>query len=249
MLVLFSACTLLAFAYARQRPRALPLTLWALASALALLTHYFAAIIVVPEAAYLLYERRHSRAVQVAITGVVVVGLALVPLIITQDRTHNNTWIAHSSLALRLEQLLPLFPARARDACPCTAQTPRLPMVAVGLALLVWRLPPPRAQGALLPGGLALVGFLFCVGPGHNTLLGRNLLPLWLPAALLLAAGLGAARARVAGIAATVVLCAIGITAVISVDTTYVFQRPNWHCWRTRSDRGKRAARRPAMPG
>ena len=36
MLVLFSACTLLAFAYARERPRALPLTLWALASALAL---------------------------------------------------------------------------------------------------------------------------------------------------------------------------------------------------------------------
>ena len=45
MLVLFSACTLLAFAYARQRPRALPLTLWALASALALLTHYYAVII------------------------------------------------------------------------------------------------------------------------------------------------------------------------------------------------------------
>jgi hypothetical protein len=101
-------------------------------------------------------------------------------------------------------------------------------MVAVGLALLVWRSRRRERQGALLPGGLALAGFVLAAGPGHNTLLGRNLLPLWLPAALLLAAGLGAARARLAGIAATAVLCAIGITAVISVDTTHAFQRPNW---------------------
>ncbi len=228
MLVLFSACTLLAFAYARQRPRALPLTLWALASALALLTHYFAVIIVAPEAAYLLYERRHSRAVQAAVAGVVLVGLALLPLIISQDGTHNNLWIAHSSLGLRLEQVLPLLllgpETHARVALKFLAYA----MVAVGLALLVWRSRRRERQGALLPAGLALVGFLLCVGPGHNTLLGRNLLPLWLPAALVLAAGLGIARARVVGIAATVVLCAIGITAVISVDTTYAFQRPNW---------------------
>ena len=228
MLVLFSACTLLAFAYARQRPRALPLALWALASALALLTHYYAVIIVAPEAAYLLYERRHSRAVQVAITGVVLVGLALVPLIIAQDGAHNNSWIAHSSLALRLEQLPPLFLLGPETHARVLLKFLAYAMVALGLALLVWRSRRRERQGALLPGGLALVGFLLCVGPGHNTLLGRNLLPLWLPAALLLAAGLGVARARVAGVAATVVLCAIGITAVISVDTTYVLQRPNW---------------------
>ncbi|MGH3262371.1 MAG: glycosyltransferase family 39 protein, partial [Trebonia sp.] len=211
MLVLFSACTLLAFAYARERPRALSLALWSLASALALVTHYYAAIIVVPEAAWLLYEHRHSRAVQAGIAAVVLVGVALVPLIITQDGSHNSRWIARSSLVLRLGQLLPLFllgpETHARVALKFLAYA----MVAVGVALLVWRSRRSERRGALLPGGLALVGFLLCVGPGHNTLLGRNLLPLWLPAALLLAAGLGAARARMAGIAATMVLCAIGI--------------------------------------
>jgi hypothetical protein len=42
------------------------------------------------------------------------------------------------------------------------------------------------------------------------------------------AAGLAAARQRLLGLGATVLLCAIGVTAVISVDTTYAFQRPNW---------------------
>ena len=61
-----------------------------------------------------------------------------------------------------------------------------------------------------------------------------------------LAAGLGAARARVAGIAATVVLCAIGITAVISVDTTVCVPAAQLAAvGATRSDRGRRAARIP----
>ena len=101
-------------------------------------------------------------------------------------------------------------------------------MVAVGVALLIWRSRRRERQGALLPGGLALAGFLLSAVLGHNTLLGRNLLPIWLPAAIFLAAGLGAARARLAGIGASVVLCVIGIIAVISVDTTYAFERPNW---------------------
>ena len=67
MLVLFSALTLLAFAYARERPRPLALALWALACALALLTHYYAVIVIVPQAAWLVYEHRHVRAVYAAI--------------------------------------------------------------------------------------------------------------------------------------------------------------------------------------
>ncbi len=45
---------------------------------------------------------------------------------------------------------------------------------------------------------------------------------------IFLGAGLAVARARGTGIAATVVLCAIGVVAVVSVATTYAFQRPNW---------------------
>jgi mannosyltransferase len=228
MLVLVCACTLLAFAYARERPRPLTLTVWAVVSALALLTHYYAAIVLIPEAAWLLYEHRHSRSVQLAIAGVALVGIALLPLALKQDGTHDSRWIAHSSLALRLEQLLPLFLIGPETHARIALKFLAFATVAVGLGLLVWRSRRRERQAAYLPGAIALVGFLLSAGPGHHTLLGRNLLPIWLPAAMFLAAGLGVARARVAGIAATVVLCGIGITAVISVDTTTAFQRPKW---------------------
>ncbi len=66
MLMLLSACTLLAFAYARRAATtAGPLALWASRPALALLTHYYAVILIVPEAAWLLFEHRRSRALQV----------------------------------------------------------------------------------------------------------------------------------------------------------------------------------------
>ncbi len=116
---------------------------------------------------------------------------------------------------------------------PPAGQVPRIPRLrAIASRLLIWRSRRrerrQRAAAALLPGGLALAGFLLSAIVGHNTLLSRNLLPIWLPAAIFLAAGLGAARARLLGIGASVVLCAIGITAVISVDTTFAFQRPKW---------------------
>ena len=228
MLVLVSAFTLLAFAYARERPRPLAVGLWGLACALALLTHYYAVIIVVPEMAWLLYEHRHSRAVQVASGAIVLVGAALTPLLIRQDGTHSSRWIAHSSYLLRLGQIPALFLIGPETHVRVLLKFVGLAMVAVGIVLLYARARRRERQGALLPGAFAVVGFLLAAIPGHNTLLARNLLPIWIPVAMFLAGGLGAARARLAGTAATVVLCAIGVVAVISVDTTYAFQRPNW---------------------
>jgi mannosyltransferase len=228
MLVLLSACTLLAFAWARERPRPPAVALWALACALALLTHYYAVIIVVPELAWMLYERRRSRAVQLAIGAIVLVGLALAPLAIRQNRNHSNHWIAHSSYLLRLRQvpaLLLIGPeTHARDLLKFVG----FAIVVLALVLLLRRARRRERQGALLPGALALAGFLLSAVPGHNTLLARNLLPIWLPAAMFVAAGLGASRARLTGTTATAVLCAIGIVGAISVDTTLAFQRPNW---------------------
>ncbi|MDE3131601.1 MAG: hypothetical protein KGL16_10655, partial [Acidobacteriota bacterium] len=95
-------------------------------------------------------------------------------------------------------------------------------------ALLLWGSRRRERQAALVPGALALAGLLLSATVGHDTLLARNLLPILIPALIFVAAGLGAVRARLAGVGATVVLCAIGVTAAISVDTTYAFQRPNW---------------------
>lgn len=228
MLVMFCAASLLAFAYVRERPRRAAAAYWAIACMLGLLTHYYAAILIVPEAAWLLYEHRHSRSIRVAIAAVAAVGLALLPLALQQQGTHNNRWIAHASYLMRLRQIPALFLIGPETHARTLLKFLAFAMIAVGVALLIWRSRRVERQGALLPGGLALAGFLLAAGPGHSTLLARNLLPLWMPAAMFVAAGLGAARARLTGLAATAVLCAIGITAVVSVDTTPRLQRPNW---------------------
>jgi hypothetical protein len=49
-----------------------------------------------------------------------------------------------------------------------------------------------------------------------------------MPAAVAVAGGLAAARARTLGLACTVILCAIGLTSKIAVATTYNFQKPEW---------------------
>ncbi|MDE3130953.1 MAG: glycosyltransferase family 39 protein, partial [Acidobacteriota bacterium] len=105
LLVLLCAASLLAFAHVRERPRRMAVVYWAVACALALLTHYYALIMIVPQAAWLLYEHRHARALQIGIAGIIVVGGALAPLAIRQDGNRSNHWIAHSSYLLRLRQV------------------------------------------------------------------------------------------------------------------------------------------------
>ncbi|HET9093932.1 MAG TPA: glycosyltransferase family 39 protein, partial [Solirubrobacteraceae bacterium] len=228
MLVMFSAATLLAFAHVRERPRGKAVAWWAAACILALLTHYYAVILVAPEAAWLLYLHRRSRALQTGIAAILLVGLALLPLALQQNSTRNNHWIAKASYLMRLRQIPALSLIGPETHARTLLKFLAFALIALSVALLLWRSRRIERQAAMLPAGLALGGFLIAAIPGHSTLLGRNLLPLWLPAALAVASGLGAARARWVGTAATLVLCAIGLTAVVSVDTDFRFQRPNW---------------------
>jgi hypothetical protein len=69
---------------------------------------------------------------------------------------------------------------------------------------------------------------MIVVWAGSDTLLTRNLLGLWLPAAIVIASGLGAARAGRVGIAVAAAICALGATATVSVATDAGLQRPDW---------------------
>ena len=230
MLVLLSSCTLLTFAYARERPRPFALALWAFACCCAITTHYYAILIVVPEAAWLLYEHRYRRLVYAALGAITVVGLALLPLIHAQDSNRMNDWIGRSPFGERLAQVIPLFLIG-----PQTPLRTLLKLLAFAVALaalgLLWLASRRRErQGAQLAAGIAVGGFALSllIVLFSDTFLARNLLALWLPAALVIAAGLGVARARLVGVALTLVLCGIGATATIGVAANYYMQRPNW---------------------
>jgi mannosyltransferase len=231
MLVLFSALSLLAFAWLRAAPSPRLAALWALACALAMWTHYYGVVVAVPEAAWLLWEHRgRERCILAAIGAVALSGLVLVPLIVVQNSTGNDIWIAHSSLSLRLSQILPQFILG-------TGTPLRTPLKFIGFALCLLAVGllagsgRGRRNGALLAGGLALGGFVLTmlfVAAGSDTLITRNIINLWLPAAILVAGGPALSGHRRLGMAVTAGLCAIGLIAIVGVQSDYQLQRPNW---------------------
>jgi hypothetical protein len=82
-----------------------------------------------------------------------------------------------------------------------------------------------------MAGGLAGAGFLISltlIAVGFDDLITRNVIVLWLPATLVVAAGLSVARARRLGTMVAVALCAIGVTASIGVAAERNLQRPDW---------------------
>ena len=109
MLALLSGLSLLAFAYARADPTPRALAFWVLASALALATHYYAVLAVVPEAVWLLWIHRTRRPVQIAFAVVGLCGLGLIPLAISQHGTGRGNWISNAPFWRRLGQIVPQF--------------------------------------------------------------------------------------------------------------------------------------------
>jgi len=230
LLVLLGACTVLTFAYARERPRPLALSLWAFTCCCALVTHYYAILLIAPEAAWLVYEHRYRKLVYAALGAIALVGIALLPLIHAQDGNHMNNWIGRSPLGERLAQVIPLFLIGPQTPARVVLKFLAFAAALAALALLWFASRRRERQGAFLPAGIAITGVVISllIIPVSDTFLARNLLALWLPAALVIAAGLGAARARLLGLALTLVLCGIGVTATVGVASNYYMQRPNW---------------------
>ena len=80
-----------------------------------------------------------------------------------------------------------------------------------------------------------LAGFvlaLLFVTVGIDTLITRNIIGLWLPAAVVVGGGLSAIgsgpRLRALGVAAAAGLCVIGIVATVAIATERSMQRPDW---------------------
>jgi mannosyltransferase len=231
LLVLLSAASLLAFAYVLERPTGRSAAAWVVCSALALATHYYALLAVVPEALWLLAVHRRSRAVQVGLGLVAVCGLALIPLAISQHGTGKGNWIAHAPLGRRTAEIFPQFAAGFQSVAYSVLEPVALALAIFGLVLLAVRSDPEERVGGLVAGSLAVAGvvlaFLLVAG-GFDDLLTRNMLPIWMPAAVAVAAGFAARRARLPGLLAAVALCAIGVASTIGIATDRNFQRPDW---------------------
>jgi mannosyltransferase len=204
------------------------LALWAVASALALATHYFALFLVAPELAWLVARGLRRRPVWFAALGVVAVGLVLLPFAIAR-RSSGTGWIHGIALDLRLRQIAEQFAAGFGRTPAILVASAALVALAVAALLAGGERPMRRAAAmALATAGAALLPALALVGLGLDYLITRNVIFAVVPLVVFVAIGLAALRARWAAAAAAVALAALGVAATVRVDTSAALQRPDW---------------------
>ena len=103
LFAVFAAASFLFCARAWREPTNRSLGWWAVFSALAVLTHFFAGFLVLPEAVLLLVRTRR-RALLGAFAVIAVAQLAVLPLALS-DTSHPLGWIKVFPLSVRIQQL------------------------------------------------------------------------------------------------------------------------------------------------
>jgi mannosyltransferase len=202
---------------------------WAIASALAISTHYFAALLFVIEAAWLLWSRREERLdVALASAAVGVAGLALLPLAVAQQGLTN--WIELVDFGERLAQIPEHFLVGMSSPWGWLA-----PLVAAVVAVAVVygfaRVDRPTLRAASIAGGVfgaGIVIVLVAAALGEDVINTRNLICLWAPFAVAIGALLAAPALGRVGPALTAALCALGLGLAVWTANTAETARPDW---------------------
>ena len=225
-----SALSLLFFVYALRREEPRWLWGWAIASGLALATHYFALALIVPEAIWLLLRARAPRVKAVlACAGVGAVGLALIPLVVEQ-RDRVADFIGTLDLSDRLL-------AVPQHLLVGLSVPWRVVPVLVGCALVaavsyaLFRADQPSRRAFALMGGIGLAGILITVVPaflGNDYILPRYMVELWLPFAVAVAVALAVLAVGRVGTAVVVALCVIGVALSTWNAASPEARRLNW---------------------
>jgi len=231
LLATLTAAGFLWFVRALRDPSGRNLAWWAVCSALAVTTHFFAGFVVAPEAVWLLWIAR-SRATWAAVAVVAATQAAMLPFALA-DTTHGTGWIAAVPPMIRvgsgaLEWGISLLrrTATANDALIAAGA---LIVIVALLVLLAGDERTRRAAkvGAAI-GGFAIAAPLVLGSFGQDYWLSRNVIPAFIPLVVVIAAACAAPRARVVGGALAVVLLAIFSYAAIDVQTHASLQRSPW---------------------
>jgi mannosyltransferase len=230
LLVFFSALMFFCFAKALEEVRGQRwLWGWALASGLALTTHYYAAVLIAPMALWLLWRRPGPRLdTMIGIGAIAVVGFALLPHIAA--RSGGTAWIDDIDLTERIVQLPEHFLVGFWS--PWEGLPAIVAVVALGIAVYAaFRAEPRSARAIAIAGSTVLaplVILLIAAFAGDDYIVTRYLLELWVPFAVALAAALGAAAIGRLGTVTAVGLCVLGAGLVIWTAMTPEAQRPGY---------------------
>ncbi len=235
LLVLLTSISLLFFLRARRTESGRDLAWWALASALALATHYFAVFGVAAEGAWLLW--RHRAGARKALGWVAAVGVLLAPLALWQmSQVDHTDWIERFAMPYRVGQTAVAFMVGetgdliAEPVRPALALAPGLLVAAACLLLLLWGSPKQRRDGVVLAGLAAatLVLPLLLAAAGKDFVIDRNLIPALVPLLLIAALGITAGRAGRLGVAIGTALVAYSLGFAVWTNFDLSLQRPDW---------------------
>jgi uncharacterized membrane protein len=240
LLVLLLTLGLYLFARARRDPTPRNLGLWALASALALSSHYFAAFVVVPEGVWLLAATRPRIPVLAAVASVGAAGLALLPLAMAQQSGRRTDPFAGAGLAHRCWQTLVHFASSLKPPLFAGGNVGILQIgvgiaeaaLAVAATAILWRFGArSERRGALVALSVGATAFAIPIVlalSGIDFVNERNMIGSLTP--LLVAAGIafGCAGSGRVGLAAAGVACCAFAVVLIAVNVTSKMQRPDW---------------------
>jgi mannosyltransferase len=229
LLILLGALSFLFFVRLQRTAAPLDALGFGVASALALLTHYFAVFLVVPEAVWLLACRRTRRRAAVPVAAVTIAGLALLPLIAAQRG--NVSWISDVPRYRRLLEIAQEFLVGPQAPWERPTTVAAGVLAAAALVLVALRAD-ARERRAIYPaaatGIAALVIPLVLALGGLDYVLARNLIVAWLPLTIVVAAGLTAQRAGLVGLGLACALVALGIGVVAGSASTPKFGAEDW---------------------
>jgi mannosyltransferase len=232
LFVLTGALAMLCFLRALRDPTPRRMWVFALAGAVALISHYFAVFLLIGMALLLLIDRDRRRAALPALGALALVGLALVPLISVQGG-HGTQWIGEWALSSRLETipqyyLTDYYGSALGHGIELLVALPVLAGVAYGL----WRvLTPVEERGALLALAIAAAGILIPLVLamfGADYLAPRNLVAAMIPVTALIAVIVPSQRAGSVGIALAVLIAAGFFAVTVDVALSPRLQRGDW---------------------
>lgn len=243
LFVFTAALALWCFLRALRDPTPRRLGAFAAAGALALATHYFALFLLAPMCLWLLLaaspaagardgRRLPTRGSIAAVAAVALVGLALVPLIVTQGG-HGTQWIGRWALSSRLQAipqyyLTDYYGSALGHGVELLMALPIL----VGIFFGLWRgLTREEERGALLVLVITAGGVLIpivLVAFGADYLAPRNLVAAMIPLTALVAVVVVARRTGRVGVALAGIV-ALGFLAItVDVSLSPRLQRGDW---------------------
>jgi mannosyltransferase len=238
---LFVALSLAFFGRCLDRPSARSAAWWAAAAALAVGTHYFAAFVVAPQAIWLLASSRSRRPAILAVSAVVAIGLALVPLAVAQEGSGRRNGFEGIPLASRVgesglnfvasEEPAPFAGSSQTDAVQALAAAVGGALLIAAVALAATRSSPREGAAAITAGAIAAAAIavpIVLAVAGLDFLNPRNLIGALIPLLIVVAVGFGCRGAGRLGLVAAGCACALFVAVLAAVDASTQMQRPPW---------------------